>query len=101
MHPTFTMINISIDCPPGSTRPGSYFKYIVNEIVGNSNLSQEAKDYINKYADKEKDSVCFGEWTWKLEEPKNNSIREEIISYFRISLTKFHQQGAIRYASFS
>ena len=95
------MITITIDCHPGSTRPDSYFKYIVNEIVGNSDASQEAKDYIKVYADKEKDCACFGEWTWKLEEPKNNRIREEIISYFRISLTKFHQQGAIRYASFS
>ena len=95
------MITISIDCPPGSTRPDSYFKYIVNEIVGNSNLSQNAKDYIKPYVNKEKDCACFGEWTWKLEEPKNNSIREEIISYFRISLTKYHQEGAIRYASFS
>ena len=72
------MITISIDCPPGSTRPGTYFKYIVNEIVGNSDASQDAKDYINAYTDKEKDCACFGEWTWKLEEPKNNTIRHNL-----------------------
>ena len=95
------MITISIDCPPGSTRPSSYFKYIVNEIVGNSTLSQNAKDYIEEYADKERDSASFGEWTWKLEEPISNSVRTEIIDFFKASLTEYYNQGAIRYASFS
>lgn len=95
------MITISIDCHPGSTRPGSYFKYIVNEIVGNSTLSQDAKNYIEGYANKEPDSARFGEWTWQLEEPKTNIIRTEIIDFFRTALTNYYNQGAIRYASFS
>ncbi len=95
------MITISIDCPPGSTRPNTYFKYIVNEIVGNSNASQEAKDYIKVYANKEKDSACFGEWTWNLEEPKSASVRTEILSFFSASLTTYYHNGAIRSAEWS
>ena len=94
------MITISIDCAPGSTRPDSYFKYIVNKI-GNSTVSQDAKDYIKDYINKEKHSACFGEWTWNLEEPKKTGVKEEIITFFRTALTEYYNQGAIRYASFS
>lgn len=95
------MITISIDCPPGSTRPGSYFKYIANEILGNSNLSQEAKDYIKNYVNKEKDTACYGEWTWELDEPKSASVRVEILEYFKKALTDYYHNGAIRCASWS
>jgi hypothetical protein len=94
------MITISIDCAPGSTRPGSYFKFIVNEI-SNSTLSQDAKDYIKDYINKEKECASFGEWIWKLEEPNKNGVRTDIIDFFRASLTQYYNQGAIRYASFS
>ena len=95
------MITISIDCAPGTTRPGTYFKYIVNEIVGNSNLSQEAKDYINKFRNKEKDMAMFGEWTWKLEEPGSASVRNEILKYFGDALTLYYHNGGIRSAGWS
>lgn len=95
------MITITIDCAPGGTRPGSYFKYIVNEILGNSNLSQEAKDYIKKFENKEKNSACFGEWTWELEEPESPNIRKEILGYFEMALTTYYHNGAIRSGSWS
>ena len=95
------MITISIDCEPGTTRPGSYFKYIVNEIVGNSTLSQEAKDYIKEFENKEKDSACFGEWSWELKEPESASVRKEILGYFEMTLTTYYHNGAIRAASWS
>lgn len=95
------MITISIDCAPGGTRPGSYFKYIVNEIVGNSNLSQEAKDYIKKFENKEKDIAMFGNWVWNLEEPESPNIHKEIVAYFEKALTAYYHQGAIRAAGWS
>lgn len=95
------MITISIDCAPGSTRPGTYFKYIVNEILGNSSLSQEAKDYIKEFKDKEKNSSCFGNWTWELDEPKSNSVRTEILNYFGKALTGYYNTGCIRSAEWS
>ena len=95
------MITIGIDCAPGTTRPGTYFKYIVNEIVGNSNLSQEAKDYIKVFSNKEKNSALFGEWIWELEEPKSASVRAEILNYFELALTTYYHNGVIRAASWS
>jgi hypothetical protein len=93
-------INIEIDCAPGSTRPGNYFKQIIT-IISNNEL-----EYISTFGKKllnnpiEPVSKRFGNWEWVIPLTEEEiRFSKEIHDIFQKNLTDLYNSGAIRYAS--
>ena len=93
-------INIEIDCSPGSTRPGNYFKQIITII------SKNELEYISTFGKKllnnpiEPVSKRFGNWEWVIPLTEEEiGVSTEIKFIFQKILTDLYNSGAIRFAS--
>ena len=91
-------ITIELDCPPGPTRPDTYYKQILEYIQENNTLNNQVKEHvITKWDNDAKPvSTSFGNWTWELPalniEEKNVELRKFI---FKI-IEHFYSNGLIR-----
>tara|TARA_Y100000590_G_C15422878_1_gene902104 strand:- start:339 stop:626 length:288 start_codon:yes stop_codon:yes gene_type:complete len=91
-------IMIEIDCPPGSTRPQVYFDAICNILKTNSNKT--IADLGASLTGQQPISRRFGNWEWIINLVDTNIQYKELIKQiFQNQLTKYHNEGCIRYAS--
>ena len=96
------MLHIEIDCAPGSTRPGQYFKQILTILSTNQN--QFIKSLGERLLKKVPDPVSmrFGNWEWDIALNENEIIfSEEITNVWKEQLTQLYNCNAIRFASWS
>ena len=92
-------LQIEIDCAPGGVRPQQFFNNIVTKISEKSS-SEELTQFSNKFTDHRPVSSRFGCWEWIIEMDDNTSKHFSFIqNIFKEELTKLHNSGAIRYAS--
>lgn len=73
---------ITIDCPPGHTRPDDVLKLICNNFSIDYNIF-EIK------------SKVFGEWTWQVNDNEKFKNKKQEVSNF---LKQCYNEGVIRYA---
>lgn len=76
---------ITIDCPPGNTRPDNVLSNVlVNTKLNCTNFTLTCKS--------------FGEWTFVLNDDCNSNDFIESLQYIKISLNNCYKNGQIRYA---
>ena len=93
-------MHIEIDCAPGSSRPGQYFRQILTIISKNDNkfISNFGKRLLEKNLEPELKK--FGNWEWTI--PLNNDetlFSTEITEIWKTQLINLYNSGVIRYAS--
>lgn len=96
------MLHIEIDCAPGSTRPGQYFKQILTIL--SKNHIEDIKSLGERLLKKipEPVSMKFGNWEWEVALTENEILfSEEIIDIWKEQLTQLYNCNAIRFASWS
>ena len=76
---------ITIDCPPGSTRPDN----ILLSVLNNTKLNSDNFTITSK---------SFGEWVFQLNEECNPNDYMEILPLVKQRLTTYYKEGKVRYA---
>ena len=96
------ILHIEIDCAPGSTRPGHYFKQILTI------LSKDTNHFIKALGERllkkvpEPVSCKFGSWEWEISLNEDELLfSEDITNIWKVQLTELYNCNAIRYASWN
>jgi hypothetical protein len=95
-------ITVEIDCPPGSSRPDTYFRILLSNIQESTILNNEIKEHVYKNWDNAQPvSKIFGNWTWELPSLEIKEKDEMLRDFIMNILTEFYNNGYIRYAGVS